>query len=201
MSDKKGFWSLFSSNKEETENTQMDEVKDVSNVNQKKESSKQVRQERRCVTQESADYAVELLQSMLEKASLEGKVSLKSFTETFLALDINQAGDDNGRLIGKQGLTVLAFQVLLKQILFRQKKVSCKISIDVDGYKSRQRSQFNADVMLLAQQVIDEGGEIALAAMNAPDRRAVHVMFENHEILTTESQGEGDLRHVVIKRR
>ena len=103
MSEKKGFWSLFSSNKEETENTQMDEVKDVSNVNQKKESSKQVRQERRCVTQESADYAVELLQSMLEKASLEGKVSLKSFTETFLALDINQAGDDNGRLIGKQG--------------------------------------------------------------------------------------------------
>ena len=192
MSDKKGFWSIFgnASDKETS-------VKQETQTLQKSDSSSEELE----LNQEVCDYAVEKLQELLKAGGLLGNVSLKHFTPNFFALDINDAGDDNGRLIGKQGTTVLALQTLVRQFVFRKFGVRCKLSIDVDGYKDRQNSQLKAEVMEIAKRVIKDGGEVALAPMSAIERRQVHVMFEHHEVLMTESRGEDQDRYVVIKHR
>jgi predicted RNA-binding protein Jag len=37
--------------------------------------------------------------------------------------------------------------------------------------------------------------------MNAVDRRTIHVLFENHNDIITQSEGEGDERHIVLMKR
>ncbi|MEK9657616.1 MAG: R3H domain-containing nucleic acid-binding protein [bacterium] len=216
MNQKKGFWSFLGASKAEEEGTvgavtKSEEVvhDDVTtNTKDLGENQKKSAGKRRSdidmdlpVTEEICCFCVASLENILQAAGFSGCVRLKEFSEHFIALDIFDAGADNGRLIGKQGNTVLALQILLRQFVLRKFRVSCKISVDVDGYKARQKTQFRSDVMSSAQKVLDGEPEVSLDPMNAPDRRAVHVMFEHHDQLTTESVGEGDQRYVVIKAR
>ena len=52
-----------------------------------------------------------------------------------------------------------------------------------------------------ADDVMSTGDNISLEPMNADDRKAIHMLFENHNDIKTESEGEGENRHVVLKKR
>ena len=71
--------------------------------------------------------------------------------------------------------------------------------LDIDDYKVNR----NQTIVDLANKIADQAVKIErnihMDPMNAYDRRIVHTTLQEREDVTTESTGEGEKRHVVIK--
>ena len=113
-------------------------------------------------------------------------------------LNFNIKGDKVGKLIGYRGETLNAIQTLLGG-LKRTGEGRYRLYLDIEGYKS-SREQTLID---LANRMADKSEEIErnvhLDPMSAYERRIIHSALQNRTLVETESMGEGENRHVVIK--
>jgi spoIIIJ-associated protein len=113
-------------------------------------------------------------------------------------LNFNITGENVGKLIGFRGETMNAIQTLLGG-LKRAGEGRYRVYIDIENYK-KDREQSIVD---LANKMADKAEEIErnvhLEPMNPYERRIVHSTLQNRELVETESMGEGEKRHVVIK--
>lgn len=107
-------------------------------------------------------------------------------------------GENVGKLIGFHGENLQALQYLLSGLKTRGEG-AVRMYLDVDGYK-QNRSQAVVDLALkTADQAVKIERNIHLDPMNAYVRRIVHTTLQDRDDVTTESTGEGEKRHVVIK--
>ena len=118
-----------------------------------------------------------------------------------LIIHLDVADGDMGRVIGKDGATLRALQVLVAAFVVREFGTHIQLFIDAGGYRSRHSRKLKQRVERLAQDVVREDKTIELEAMNAMDRRTVHMMFENDKGVQTHSVGEGASRHVVMTKK
>jgi spoIIIJ-associated protein len=113
-------------------------------------------------------------------------------------LNFNVTGANVGKLIGFRGDTLNAIQTLLGG-LKRAGEGRYRLYLDVEGYK-KGREQTLVD---LANRMADKAEEIErnvhLDPMSAYERRIIHSALQSRTLVETESMGEGDNRHVVIK--
>ena len=113
-------------------------------------------------------------------------------------LNFNVTGANVGKLIGYRGETLNAIQTLLSG-LKRSGEGRYRLYLDVENYK-KAREQTLVD---LANRMADKSEEIErnvhLDPMSAYERRIVHSALQGRTLIETESMGEGDNRHVVIK--
>lgn len=113
-------------------------------------------------------------------------------------LNFNILGQNVGKLIGYRGETLNAIQTLLGG-LKRAGEGRYRLYLDIENYK-KAREQSIVD---LANKMADKAEEIErnvhLEPMNPYERRIVHSALQNRELVETESMGEGEKRHVVIK--
>ena len=113
-------------------------------------------------------------------------------------LNFNILGDNVGKLIGYRGETLSAIQTLLGG-LKRAGEGKFRVYLDVANYK-KAREQTLVD---LANKMADKAEEIErnvhLDPMNPYERRIIHSALQGRELVETESMGEGEKRHVVIK--
>ena len=107
-------------------------------------------------------------------------------------------GENLGKLIGFHGENIQALQMLLSGIKTRGE--GCvRLYLDVDGYKANRNQSIIDMANKVAEQAIKIERNIHLDPMNAYDRRIVHTTLQGRDDVTTESTGEGEKRHVVIK--
>lgn len=107
-------------------------------------------------------------------------------------------GENVGKLIGFHGENLQALQYLLSGLKTRGEG-AVRMYLDVDGYK-QNRNQSIVDLALkTADQAVKIERNIHLDPMNAYIRRIVHTTLQDRDDVTTESTGEGEKRHVVIK--
>lgn len=120
------------------------------------------------------------------------------FTQQDNDLNFSIIGDNVGKLIGYRGEGLNAIQNLLST-LKQSGEGRYRIYLDIAGYKS-QREQTLVD---LANKMADKAEEIErnvhLDPMNAYERRVIHTALQDRTLVETESMGEGEKRHVVIK--
>lgn len=106
-------------------------------------------------------------------------------------------------LIGRRGENLQAFQHVLRRTVEVQagrKKVV--VTVDVDGYRSRQADEAVETALRLAEQVTATGQPARLRPEPALVRRAVHLaVAEAYPDLTSDSEGSGPLKVVVLKRK
>lgn len=110
------------------------------------------------------------------------------------------AGTEKGlsKLIGFHGDNLKAIQMLLSGLKRRHER-PIRIFLDVNGYKA-DRNQALIDLAnKTAEQAINIERNIHLDPMNAYDRRIIHTTLQGRDDVTTESTGEGEKRHVVVK--
>ncbi len=108
------------------------------------------------------------------------------------------AGEKLGKLIGFHGDNLQALQLLLSGL--KQKgEGAIRLFLDIDGYKAN-RNQAIVDLALkTAEHAIKIERNIHLDPMNAYERRIIHTTLQDRPDVTTESTGEGEKRHVVVK--
>lgn len=113
-------------------------------------------------------------------------------------LNFNITGSNVGKLIGYRGETLSAIQTLLGG-LKRSGEGRYRLYLDVENYK-KAREQTLID---LANRMADKSEEIErnvhLDPMSAYERRIIHSALQDRTLVETESMGEGEKRHVVIK--
>lgn len=74
-----------------------------------------------------------------------------------------------------------------------------RVYVDVNNYKKERERLIVELAKAAARKAIAEKKEITLPAMNAYERRLVHVELAVRPDIKTESIGEGESRQVVIK--
>lgn len=153
------------------------------------------------VSPEIEEYCLSQMKVLLSKASLEGKVKLKASENNKIQIDIFDTGEDVGRLIGKAGATLDAFQILLRGFVSQKFGVNIRISVDAEEYKHKRFSKVKSTALKAAESVMKHGRKITLEPMSASDRRAVHVLFEKDKNIQTISEGEGHSRRISLVRR
>lgn len=115
---------------------------------------------------------------------------------------INIQSDNPSLLIGYHGENIQALQHLLKVLAWRKSgNEQFNILLDIDDYRKRQEE----NVINLTQRKVDAlrktGRKQIMPPMSPYFRRKVHLhcMGAGFDDVETESVGDGDLRHIVIK--
>ena len=107
-------------------------------------------------------------------------------------------GENLGKLIGFHGDNLQALQILLSGLKTRGEG-AIRLFLDVDGYKANRNQAIVDLANKTADQAVKIERNIHLDPMNAYERRIVHTTLQDREDVTTESTGEGEKRHVVVK--
>lgn len=74
-----------------------------------------------------------------------------------------------------------------------------KINVDVNNYKKERERLLVELAKAAARKVLAEKKDMELPAMNAYERRIVHVELATRPDIKTESIGEGADRHIVVR--
>lgn len=107
--------------------------------------------------------------------------------------------DNNPVIIGKDGRTIDAIQLLLRQSLLNQTGKNIKVIVDASDYRSSKQRSFEREIKKIAREVLKTKVEAKLDPMNSYNRRIVHALLADYGNLETESFGETPNRYVVIR--
>jgi spoIIIJ-associated protein len=104
----------------------------------------------------------------------------------------------NGFLIGQHGENMRSLQYLVSTALKNNDFASTRVNVDVADYKKQRADRLREKAETWVKQVKDSGEAMDLQPMNAADRRIIHQLAAEYG-LTSESDGEGRDRHIVLK--
>jgi spoIIIJ-associated protein len=151
-------------------------------------------------TDERAKVALKFVSDLIREMEMECTVHLRRPQEGNAEDEINIeiAGRDAGRIIGKKGQVLQALQFLTHRIINRPGLDRRHILVDAEGYRSRRDNSLATMAQRLGRQAVDEGKIITFEPMNPRDRRVVHLALAKFEGVITRSDGEGDDRRVQI---
>lgn len=116
-------------------------------------------------------------------------------------LNITLYSDNNNILIGKNGRTIDALSLIVKQMIQNEVGKPFKFNLDVSEYKVKQQKRLESLAKRVAREVAKSKIDAKLDPMNSYERRIVHNILTDDKYVYTESEGEEPNRCVVIKCR
>ena len=144
---------------------------------------------------EQAEVVREFLDGLLEEFGLEGDVE-SGFDGKMVRADIT--GEQTQALIGHKASIMHAVHELTRTIVQRKTARGCRLRLDIAGYGEKRRQALGIYAGQLAEQVLDDGGEVMLEPMNALDRKVVHDAVAGIDGVRSYSEGKEPRRSVVI---
>lgn len=140
----------------------------------------------------------DVLDNLLGMLLLEGSYELEENDEEFSVLIETK---DAGRLIGVRGESLDALQLLVNQMVGRQVDGEDfkRVVLDVSGWKKNKEEELIQNAKVWGQQVLESKEPMELEPQSSWQRRIVHMVIAEMEGLSSESVGEGQERHIVIK--
>lgn len=146
-------------------------------------------------------YAVkEYIKSFL--SSLAYKMGTKfdiEINESMNGFSVQIVSSDNATLIGREGKTLNSIQMVLRQSLRRFGNFDFKVNLDISNYKANREASIESTTRKVCKEVLESKVPASLGAMNSYERRLVHNVVNEFDMLVTESEGEEPNRHVVIR--
>ena len=147
--------------------------------------------------EESVTFAKKYLEDILSFFGLNIEIDALANEEGVIELHVPST-QLNGFLIGQRGDTMHSLQFVIGSALRNQGYEQSRVYIDVADYKKQRAERLAEKVGEWIEKVNTDKEDFHVRPMNAADRRVVHQAAADGG-MTTESQGEGRDRHVVIK--
>lgn len=135
------------------------------------------------------------LKEVIENLGLEISFEMKKQDDKAI---IKMYSNNNNILIGHNGNTLRALEILVKQKIQLETGIYFVISLDVENYKDKKVARIEREAKKIAKEVARTKIAAHLEKMNAYERRIVHNVLSNFKGVTTKSEGEEPNRHVVI---
>lgn len=101
-------------------------------------------------------------------------------------------------LVGRGGETVQALNHILKKIAEKE-GAETSFSVDVNGFRLKKIAELEQHAKLLAERARSLKYDVEMPPMSAYERLIVHTVLQNEKDVSTESQGQGHDRRLVIK--
>lgn len=143
---------------------------------------------------------LQYLKTILEQLGINAIVEMRKKPNKDIQYVISSK--ENPILIGKNGKTLEAIQTLLRVVVngdIEEQEEQFHIIVDCGGYKKNRDKQLEVLATKTAKEVAQTKIEAHLEPMNSYERRVVHAKLSDWRDVYTESEGEGKLRHIVIK--
>lgn len=149
------------------------------------------------------DVAVAALYTILAHMGVQAGIEVHPAEgEEPLVLNIRGADERSASalsvLIGRRGETLAALQLLMHLVISKQADTRDRVIVDVEGYRQRREDNLRSMAQRIADQVRNSGRSVMLEAMPPNERRIVHMALSDFDDISTESEGEGDQRRVVV---
>jgi spoIIIJ-associated protein len=136
-----------------------------------------------------------LLDGLLKHMGVRAQVQVRAGTDP-ITLDVS--GRDLGALIGWRGETLRALQSVTNVMVGKHLAEGERVIVDVERYRQRREHTVREIALRAARQVKMTGDAITLDAMQAFERRAIHLALEGDPDVTSSSIGEEPDRRVVV---
>jgi spoIIIJ-associated protein len=146
-------------------------------------------------TNGKADVARSLVEGLLKHMGVRAQVTVRTGTEP-ITLDIS--GRDLGALIGWRGETLRALQSVTNVMVGKHLAEGERVIVDVERYRQRREHTVREIALRAARQVKMTGDAITLDAMQAFERRAIHLALQDDPDVGSSSIGEEPDRRVVV---
>jgi spoIIIJ-associated protein len=146
------------------------------------------------------DSLIKYIKSFLEELTTNLGVEA-NFESKFRdgTIEIKIHSNNNAILIGKNGNTIKSMEIILKQHIQTTYGIKPYIKLDVENYKEKNEHRLISLAKKLAKEVNNTKMEVHLEPMSPYDRRLIHNALTDFKGIKTESEGEGQDRHIVIK--
>lgn len=151
---------------------------------------------------EKIEQIKNIIQELLNVMGLGGSVEFEDSITKGLVFNISTP--DSYLLIGRQGATLHAVQILVQALVGKKIQSDQPIffTVDVDDYKRKREWYLKETAKGAVEQMKRTGRPVALEPMPNYDRRFVHAYLqEHHPEVTSESVGEDPHRKIVIKKK
>jgi spoIIIJ-associated protein len=112
-------------------------------------------------------------------------------------LHVEFSGPDTGMLIAQNGELLNALEHLATKILRLDPESQDQVTFDADRFRANRDRRLKDSALAAIQHVRATGQPYAFPAMNARERRMLHLMLSESG-LPTASSGEGAGRYVVL---
>ena len=138
-----------------------------------------------------------ITKELLEHLEVEASFEVSQDKEE--AVEVNLESSDQGVLIGYHGRTLFSLQWILSMMAYRQLGEWTRILVDVGDYRQRRQERLQAMAQNAARRVKFSGEAYALPYLSSAERRIAHMALADDPEVTTESEGEGRERRVIVK--
>jgi len=130
------------------------------------------------------------------------EIKANSFENTYKenkeVVDIALLIEEPQMLIGQNGQTLFEFSRLLKIILNKKLQKDFYVNVDINDYKKKKVEFLKELAKTTADQVVQTKEKKELPPMPSYERRVIHAELASRQDIISESQGEGNERHIVI---
>lgn len=138
----------------------------------------------------------EFLENVLVKMGLGNCVVEAKTDNDVVAMTIT--GEDGAHIIGYRGETLDALQYLCNLLLNDASSGLKRVTLDTEGYRAKREKILQRLAKNIEQKVKRSGKAVSLEPMNPYERRIIHTSLQGSKVVTTQSEGQGNGRHVVI---
>ncbi|RAP34485.1 hypothetical protein DID77_00910 [Candidatus Marinamargulisbacteria bacterium SCGC AG-439-L15] len=214
---KQGFFGLFGSKSEHTEEEKRQRDFAESQKNQEKEiealekqstpkadpkpSTKPSTKKAHAtveITEEIMSFAKERLESLLTLTQFGGNVSTSINKQNQLLLEVTDA-EDTGRLIGREGNTIDSLQILIRAMIFQKFNKPIRLMIDTGHYLIQRLENAKTSALQASNQLNENNTRVELAPMSPAERQAIHQLFQDKDEIDCHSEGENRQRHIILE--
>lgn len=138
----------------------------------------------------------EFLETVLTKMNVgEFSVTAEEKEDT-VCFEIS--GQEANVIIGYRGEVLDALQFLCSLRYSACSASNKRVVLDTEGYRDRRVKALQHLASNLEAKVRRSGRPEKLEPMNPYERRIIHTALQNSKYVTTESEGQGNARHVVV---
>jgi len=113
-------------------------------------------------------------------------------------LHVEIVSDSAGLIIGKRGKTLEALQLLTNIVVNKNEKNWKKVVLDIENYRDRRENTLKELAFKVAAKVKKIQKDQMLEPMNPFERRVIHMALQDDPIVSTKSEGSGNLKKVRI---
>ena len=113
-------------------------------------------------------------------------------------LSISVEGKDAGRLIGKHGQTLDAFQYLISLMVNKGTAPFINVMLDCENYRVKRRETLENLARNMAKKAKQQRRNVVLEPMSSYERKIIHAALQGDKLVSTFSEGDEPYRNVVI---
>lgn len=134
--------------------------------------------------------------SNIDPDGIEIEIRINKQEESF---QVRLNSENNAVYIGKNGLTLKSINTVANAAVTNVFKHHYPVLVDINNYKHHRYSRLVRTAKNIAKEVQKTHVEAHLDPMPNDERKVIHQALQNWSNISTQSEGVGATRHIVLK--